>query len=1119
MNSTENIQRRSSLMNRLMKWPLLCGVLGLALVRTTLAADSFYENDAIISYPGTEQYPPQIDATNFVNTGSFTINFQTLTTLNQFFETSDTLNYTNTGAMDCNTGFNFDNQSSSTGTRTMSSSFFNSGTVTCASLAGLDFNNDTQFFNSLIFGLGQFNAWATNIVNSGTVDVGPNGLMQFSGMNTDLSRGTLFMESFGVNASGSGVFGLNTNAWDASFDLGPNFAISPPFPASPFELFLTNSTAYIRQDSINNGSNIIIRAVFIQDTSPTNVAYNVYFDTANIGFGIGSVTVEWVGSYLDPASGNTFNNYLYLNNDYTRSIATNLTLVNGIPDNFIFTGSPTSLSGGLTPNPAGFFNNVFLPGGITNRYAFANAQLTSTSVGLGSVPNGAITNLPARIQISSTNELDLSFIQITGPNYLSIQSPNQFDGSAGALIQSPYSDINVGVTNGFLTVSNLMASTIPNWSGNVQAWSTRWLVGNNGVTNDYRVLIVGSQLTPTTLAQVQDLILHGTNSIVISDAFNVIRKFSADAQNLTLTTNIPGNGETSVDGELNLNSVSILFQNSLPNLLNLTNNGAMRTLNQANFGKPFAYNVTPGTASVVATGTLSEAGTNFVVKDKLTIGTNQYIFYKTITNAVANQIKIATTFDGSMSNLIAAINGTTGTNYTTATKSNSLAQAGMLANHAFTVTAITTGSSGNSIATVFTPATASTNLSWNNQITLVGGADVVAATTNVVSFPYNNFINNGLVSDQGSSIYANNFVNSGTFSNGINSFVLRSLTTTLTNSLLVGGGDFSITANSLMANNTVLQVGRSLTLQVTNLLTDGIPNLVAGGVTNGNVWSVGGASSVGINLSIKPLAGDLLGTTINANALNNKKIINTWAGQDFGFSTAGFTNNVAIGRLILDAGTNSVFVFNGTGGAGVSNAIYVDYLELLDQATNRDAVGNPLALTNSANLVIYYASATLNGILVSEKLNHKNNNHLRWVPSYVGNFSSTNLVINGVTNTLNVGLVQSTSIDSDGDGIPNAYDPTPFFTPGQVNLAVTVTNSLPPKAIIQWQTIPGATNYVFYKTNLLSPSWLTLTNFVTPPAPPYAPITNILYDNVGSPDMQRFYRVQLNLNSTNLYGP
>jgi len=954
-------------MHRMMKWPLLCGLLALALARATLAADALYENDGIVSYPGTTSFPPVIDATNFVNNNSFTINFTTFSITQPFYETSDTINYTNNGSMVVNTGFKFDTQSTSTGFHTMAGNFINPGTVSSGSIN----NPGDIFFGQLFFfffgALPQCIINATNIVNSGTVDVGVDGLMQFTGQNVDLRRSTLNVEGAGAYTFGSGVFGLNTNYWDPSLFLAPNFAESAFFPIPPFYLYLPNSTAYFNQAGLGT-SNVITRCVFIQDTSGSNVSYNVYFNSANIGFGNGAVTIEWVGSYQDVASGNFFNNYLYLNDDYLAGVATNVALNgNGYPGNFTFTESLTPLPIGVAPTPAGFLN-VFLPGSITNLYDFANVDLISTTMSTNSIANHSITNLPGRIQISGSKELDMSFAQITGPNYLSVQSTNQFDGSAGALIQSPYSDFNLGVTNGFLTVSNLSKPLIPNWSGNIQAWSTRWLaVDASGVTNDFRVLIVGSQLNPTTLAQVQDLFLHGTNSIVISDTLNVMRTFTADAQNLTLTTNGAGVGATSLDGELNLNSGSIFWQSSLPNLRNLTNNGAIRTLNQINFGSA---------ASV-----------------------------------------------------------------------------------------------------------------------------------------YGAFINNGLVADQGTMVWTTNFLNSGTVFNGSGSFNLWSRIATLTNGSLTAGGDISITASSLVTSNLVLQAGRSLTLQATNLLTDT-------GVTNGSIWSVGAASiGAGLNLPIKPALGDLLGTTITNIAPTNKNVINIWAGVDRGSSNSGYTNNAAVGRLILDAlgaSPGTQFYFSGT---GASNAIYVDYLELQDRATNRDGSGNVSALVFNTNLVIYYAQAVINGSSVAEKLNHKNSNHLRWVPTYAGYFSSTNIVNpDGTTNTVNTALAQSTTIDSDGDGIVNANDPTPFFVSGNVNFTATLTNVPPLKVRLQWQTMPDATNYVFYKTNLLAANWLVLTNFITPPAPPYAPITTNVLDSVN-PAVQKFYRVRVDPNSTDFYGP
>jgi hypothetical protein len=219
-----------------------------------------------------------------------------------------------------------------------------------------------------------------------------------------------------------------------------------------------------------------------------------------------------------------------------------------------------------------------------------------------------------------------------------------------------------------------------------------------------------------------------------------------------------------------------------------------------------------------------------------------------------------------------------------------------------------------------------------------------------------------------------------------------------------------------------------------------------------------------------------LGTTITISAPTNKVVNNTWSARNLGATPAGFANNQAVGRLILNAygvsPQNGVFYFTGS---GMSNAIYVDYLELGGSATNRDVNGNVPALQINTNLVIYYAQAVQSGLSVAEKLDHKNNNRLRWVPSYAGYFSSTNLVYPpGVTNAINQALAESTSIDSDGDGILNAYDPTPVLVPAQLDFDITLTNLL---VKVQWATIPNATNYLYYRTNLAAGTWLPFTNF------------------------------------------
>jgi hypothetical protein len=339
-----------------------------------------------------------------------------------------------------------------------------------------------------------------------------------------------------------------------------------------------------------------------------------------------------------------------------------------------------------------------------------------------------------------------------------------------------------------------------------------------------------------------------------------------------------------------------------------------------------------------------------------------------------------------------------------------------------------------------------------------------------------------------------------------------------------------------LASNLFLFAGGALNLTAASLLTDG-------GVTNnGNEWQIGSMASSaspgmyfnnGFNLPNNPANGDLLGTTVYSIAPsqfvlsgftnNNVLINNLWAGTDYGpgpSTTAGYTNNVAIGCLILDAqGANSTFSFTGT---GVSNAIYVDELVLLDYAsyTNHDTSGNLSAFVFNPNLVIYYADATIaGGVDVSAKLNHKNTNHFRWVSSYAGYFSGTNIVYpDGTTVRMNVALAQSATLDSNGSGTNNASNPTPLFVSSQMDFKETLTNNPSPAVRLTWNSIPSATNTVEYSTN--RGNWLVLTNFVSPTnVPPVGgwPIMNTVVNPVTKTN--RFYRVRLDQNSTQLYGP
>src|SRR5581483_8531695 len=169
-------------------------------------------------------------------------------------------------------------------------------------------------------------------------------------------------------------------------------------------------------------------------------------------------------------------------------------------------------------------------------------------------------------------------------------------------------------------------------------------------------------------------------------------------------------------------------------------------------------NVIPGTPATAASGTLSElAAANVTQNSVVTIHTNKYLFATRINNAIPNQVLIASTFDGTMSNLINAINHGpgAGTTYSTASPTNPVVTAEPLTSHSFTVVSKLLGTQGNFIVTTYMAATnnhtVSSNLTWNGHVTLSGGAAATTGSTNVTIVPlviggrYGALINNGLM--------------------------------------------------------------------------------------------------------------------------------------------------------------------------------------------------------------------------------------------------------------------------------------------------------------------------------------------------------------------------------------
>jgi hypothetical protein len=374
----------------------------------------------------------------------------------------------------------------------------------------------------------------------------------------------------------------------------------------------------------------------------------------------------------------------------------------------------------------------------------------------------------------------------------------------------------------------------------------------------------------------------------------------------------------------------------------------------------------------------------------------------------------------------------------------------------------------------------------------------VISVQNIASFgtpaqPLWDFVNHGSVLTLGCSIWATNFENTGRVDAGPASITLQATSAVLSNGVFNAGHNIVLSSGSLLISNQVLNAGGSLTIRATNSLTDGGPN-------SGNSWSVGDGATFGFSLPIKPPIASLLGTTITDTAPPQSTVSCLWAGQDRGPVVAGYSNNAALGRLILDAGLNSSFLFAGP---AATNALYVDYLEFRNSMTNFNE--NGLAnLYFDPGMKIYYAQLIINGVSWAEKLNHQNGGGLNWVAAYAGAFSSTNMLYqDGTTNRLNLALVQSCDIDSNGNGSPNCLDIEPIFVPSQMNFAAAFTNAPQRAVALSWNSIPYATNSLFFQPSVTAANWQLLTNFVLGPAGGRQRVV----DPIGAGG--RFYRVRV----------
>jgi hypothetical protein len=996
---------------------LLPALLGLLLVpQSGSATDDTYINSGVIAFSNV---PPQIDATNFINTGSFSIFTPSLLP----FDVSNTLNFTNTGTMVGSVGFRFDT-APNIGPRRLAANFRNrlTGNISAVDgyqglftfIDGRPLIEDHDIPSFLVIS-------ATNIINEGLLSAGAAGTLQMVGSNVNLTRsgvqirpiqplGSLngFLTNYFIPDSAIyDIYWGQDNQIMNSANIVRNFGAvvqSPPSqvqgvgvagfaivrlinPVGDFyeqtlgftNLSITNATGEVT--STNVPTTNVVQAAFVEVPS-NDVSVGIrFFDSSDIRnpFKTVSVGLQVISTNFVTANPELASLYVVdtLASETNRLLLTNV--VSGItyrPANYLLSRlEPFEYFFGFPGNapfrPDILYQTDFETAVVTNEYAAYAGAVENIARQFTVVTNADITLLPGRIGVVA-NSLDMTRARFRGEGLVKIETQHLV-GSSNAAVDGENLSYTLGSTNGNLNAVSLAQETVARLKGTNYLWSGLW-------TNQWNMLIENYMQDP-----------DDTNSYILAPITNVVQvRIHALLVGAQLLTRLPVKVY-----EFVTHSTNVVVNDRMTIVQKLLIDGESFTLN--------------GSITLSNTTFVSPAGNTVVISLSDWVSTNA-------------------------PNLLHFTN-----------------------NGTFTI-----------------PSEAHF------------GDDR--------PLPYTSFVNAGTINAGGQDIASSYFENSGILNAAAGGMRIVTPSGKVENGRINSITDVQYFGNVLKLNRATIQTGSRLDLAVTNSLFD------AGGSSSNSI-----TCRDGFRLLIKPQTGDLLGTAVQTAAPDFAAIDHVWAGLDRGPIQAGYSNNVALGQLLLIPGRFEdvfppLFVFSGT---GVSNALYVDSLNL----TNLADFENEMQI--DPNLVIYYAAAAANtnidlGLQTPEEFfDGRFGNRLRWVRDFAGPNSSVDVLVNGTqTISVNRALRNSRIIDSDGDGIPNYFDFTPFDGVLLAQPAASLSGFR-----VSWMATPGVVYHVEYKAGANVP-WQPLTT-VTFNSPTNG-ICSVLDTNraVGSP--MRLYRVWYN---------
>lgn len=321
------------------------------------------------------------------------------------------------------------------------------------------------------------------------------------------------------------------------------------------------------------------------------------------------------------------------------------------------------------------------------------------------------------------------------------------------------------------------------------------------------------------------------------------------------------------------------------------------------------------------------------------------------------------------------------------------------------------------------------------------------------STPLDSYVNRGTNSSFGADIWVKDFQNYGQISDTFGSVHISADSVKFdgASSSVSAGTDVTISAKTIKLRSASITATGGVALSVSDSIVDG-------GVESPNHIT----SGLGISIDKIPAGANLGGTTIEVNVAGNTEAYVSWPAANLGATAAGYLNNGAIGKLILGSGVDGVITFAGTGN---NQAIYVDYLQI--GTTISLALDSYLSFLGDYTL--YFADSNL----PAEQLDGLLDGHIRWVNTQAGFYSGVDFALpNGGITRVNRALLNSQTIDSNGNGIANAFDPDPFtITP----VKVTLSGGNNASATVSWPAVAGGRYRLESSARLDQPDWKTVT--------------------------------------------